>query len=351
MTMPENSKSLENSPASDSTPNWSRPLANGRLECLLCPRHCRLKEGQRGFCYIRRREGTRIVNTGINTSLGFQIDPIEKKPLNHFYPTSTALSFGTAGCNLGCLFCQNWHLSRARAVEESSAAANPLDIAKAAKRYDCRSVAFTYNDPTIWADYAVTVARACHELDVKTVAVSNGYIDPEPRAYFYQHMDAANIDLKGFTDKFYRRSCLATLKPVLDTLIYIRQHTKTWLELTTLIIPGLNDSPREMELQADWIVNELGAEVPLHLTAFHPTFQMTDRPATPADTLFALRQVALDRGLLYVYTGNIMSPSTQSTFCPRCGELMIERHWHKVQIKGSRPDICPQCLTKIAGCF
>ena len=330
---------------------WNALREDGRLECLLCPRHCRMKDGQRGFCFIRRNQGGKIVNTAYATSLGFQIDPIEKKPLNHFYPGTTALSFGTAGCNLGCTFCQNWHLSRAKQVEESSAAVSPEAIAAAAKRHDCKSVAFTYNDPIIWADYAMEVAQACHGRGVKTVAVSNGYMNPEPRRQFYAYMDAANIDLKAFTEGFYRRCCLADLRTVLDTLVYLAKETPVWLEITTLIIPGLNDDPQEMKQQSRWMVKELGEDIPLHLTAFHPTFRMTDREATPPETLMKLRGIAMGEGLKYVYTGNVMSPETQSTYCPQCREMLIERHWHRIAIKGLRDGRCSKCGLFLAGRF
>lgn len=328
---------------------WSALREDGRRECRLCPRHCRMKDGQRGFCFIRQNQRGKIVNTAYATSLGFQIDPIEKKPLNHFYPGTAALSFGTAGCNLGCTFCQNWHLSRAKQVEESSSAVRPEAIAAAAKRHHCQSVAFTYNDPIIWADYALEVAKACHELGVLAVAVSNGYMEPEPRRQFYAHMDAANIDLKAFTESFYRRYCLADLHTVMDTLVYIKKETNVWLEITTLIIPGLNDDPEEMKQQSRWMVRELGEDVPLHLTAFHPTFRMTDREATPLETLLELRQIALGEGLKYVYTGNVMSPETQSTYCPRCGELLIERHWHRIEVKKMQNGKCAKCGWALAG--
>lgn len=333
----------------DETVSWFHRLGNGRLECEVCPRRCRLKDGQRGFCFARQRQGEQIVDTTSCTSLGFQIDPVEKKPLNHFYPGTSALSFGTAGCNLGCTFCQNWHMSRAKEVEASSAPVQPQAIAQAAKRYGCQSVAFTYNDPIIWAEYAIEVAKSCRACGVKTVAVSNGYMSPGPRRLFYEYMDAANIDLKAFTEGFYRRYCLASLKPVLDTLVYIRAHTKTWLELTTLIIPGLNDSPQEMTAQCRWIANELGCDVPLHLTAFHPTFRLTDREPTPLSTLLRLREVALEQGLKFVYTGNVMSPATQSTYCPKCGELLLERQWHRVEVKALRAGRCRRCGEVVPG--
>ena len=330
---------------------WSKSLADGRLECLLCPRHCRLREGQRGFCFIRKRCEGQLVNTAYRASLGFHIDPIEKKPLNHFYPGTTALSFGTPGCNLGCLFCQNWHLSRAQEAHSGGSNVKPAHIAQAALMNGCRSLAFTYNDPIIWADFALETAEACRELGIKTVAVSNGYMEPEPRRLFYEYIDAANIDLKAFNEDFYRRYCLAHLQPVLDTLVYIKHRTSTWLELTTLIIPELNDSPQEMRRQCSWIVRELGADVPLHLSAFHPSFRLSDRPATPTETLINLRQIALECGLLYVYTGNIHAPETQATYCPKCGEMLIERQFYEVDERALNKGVCQRCGTQIAGRF
>src|SRR5947208_8392740 len=271
-------------------------LPDGRIECRLCPRFCKLNEGQRGFCFVRQRVGDRMVLTTYGRSSGFCVDPIEKKPLNHFLPGTSVLSFGTAGCNLGCRFCQNWDMSKSREMDTLADAASPEQIARRAEELGCRSVAFTYNDPVIFLEYAVDVARACHERGLKTVAVTAGYICPEPRAEMYRYMDAANVDLKGFTEDFYRKLCLGHLQPVLDTLVYLKRETQVWFEITTLLIPGHNDSDPEVTALSEWILRELGPDVPLHFTAFHPDFQMMDTPPTPASTLTRARRIALRTG-------------------------------------------------------
>ena len=280
-------------------------IDDGRIQCDLCPRDCRLHEGQRGACFVRQRSNDRMVLTTYGRSSGFCIDPIEKKPLNHFYPGSSVLSFGTAGCNLACKFCQNWDISKSREMDTLMDQASPVAIAQAAKRAACKSVAFTYNDPVIFAEYAMDTADACHELGIQAVAVTAGYIGTEARREFYGKMDAANVDLKGFTDEFYVKVCGARLQPVLDTLIYLRHETDVWTEITTLLIPGKNDSDAELEAECKWIARELGPDVPLHFTAFHPDYKMTDIARTPAATLSRARRIALGEGLRYVYTGNV----------------------------------------------
>ncbi len=308
---------------------WRR-LPGGKIECTLCPRRCRLSEGQRGLCFVRRREGDRMVLTTYGRSSGFCIDPIEKKPLNHFYPGTSVLSFGTAGCNLACKFCQNWDISKARAQDRLMDAADPDTIAAAAARYGCRSVAFTYNDPVIFLEYAVDTARACRARDIRTVAVTAGYIEPEPAREFFAVMDAANVDLKGFSERFYRRLCAGRLAPVLDTLRFIRHETDCWLELTTLLIPGWNDDPDELRAMCRWIADELGPEVPLHFTAFHPDWKMLDTPPTPPATLRRARDIAREEGLWFVYTGNVHDPEGQTTYCPRCEAPVIVRDWYAI---------------------
>jgi pyruvate formate lyase activating enzyme len=305
-------------------------LADGRIQCDVCPRYCKLHEGQRGLCFVRARLGDRVVLTTYGRSSGFCIDPIEKKPLSHFLPGTPVLSFGTAGCNLTCKFCQNWDISKARDFDRVQDLASPEAIAEAAARSRCRSVAFTYNDPVIFLEYAVDVAEACRERGIKTVAVSAGYISAEPRAEFFRHMDAANIDLKGFTDGFYKNLCSARLAPVLETLEYIKHETDVWLEITTLLIPGENDSPAEIEALSRWVLEHLGPDVPLHFTAFHPDWKMLDTQATPPATVRAARQIARGVGLRYVYTGNIHDPPGQATYCPDCGEVLIGRDWHDI---------------------
>ncbi|MFQ5691252.1 MAG: AmmeMemoRadiSam system radical SAM enzyme, partial [Gemmatimonadota bacterium] len=294
-------------------------LDDGRVQCDLCPRACRLREGQRGLCFVRANQDGRVVLTTWGRSSGFCVDPIEKKPLHHFLPGTSVLSFGTAGCNLTCRFCQNWDISKSRELDTLLDEATPETIARAAEALGCRSVAYTYNDPVIFHEYAIDVARACRERGIRSVAVTAGYVRPEPRAEFYRHMDAVNVDLKGFTDRFYRSLCTARLEPVLDTLRYIRHETGVWLEITTLLIPGENDSEAEIDRLTRWVVAELGADIPLHFTAFHPDWKMRDRPPTPSATLRRARGIARANGVRYAHTGNVRDPEGQSTYCHACG--------------------------------
>ncbi len=308
---------------------WDR-LPNGRIKCTLCPNHCRLADGQRGACFVRAARDGGIVLTTYGRSSGFCIDPIEKKPLNHFLPGTPVLSFGTAGCNLTCRFCQNWSISKSRETDTLSDEASPEAIAAAATRHGCPSVAFTYNDPVIFLEYAVDIARACHAIGVRTVAVTAGYINPEPRREFFAHMDAANVDLKGFTEDFYQRVCGASLAAVQETLVYLVRETRVWVELTTLLIPGENDSDAELDAMTTWIAAALGPEVPLHFTAFHPDYKMMDRPPTPPETLTRARAIARANGLRYVYTGNVHDEAGGSTYCVGCGERLIGRDWYEI---------------------
>ena len=329
---------------------WWNPLPDGRLECRLCPRFCKLNEGQRGFCFVRKRLGNQIVLTTYGRSSGFCIDPVEKKPLNHFLPGTSVLSFGTAGCNLGCRFCQNWDISKAREWDKLADAASPEDIAREARRLGCRSVAFTYNDPVIFAEYAIDVAQACRELGVRSIAVTAGYITAEARADFYQHMDAANVDLKAFSDDFYHRLCFASLGPVLETLKFLKA-TDVWFEVTTLLIPDENDSEAEIHRAAEWFAENLGPDVPWHFTAFHPDFKMLNKPRTPRKTLDRARQIALSKGLHYVYTGNVHDPEGSSTWCPGCGQLIIERDWYELGEWNLIDGRCEFCGISIPGQF
>ncbi|HWO56516.1 MAG TPA: AmmeMemoRadiSam system radical SAM enzyme [bacterium] len=330
---------------------WHR-LDDGRLQCDLCPRFCRMNEGQRGLCFVRMRQDDQVVLTTYGRSSGFCVDPIEKKPLHHFLPGTPVLSFGTAGCNLTCLFCQNWDISKSRETDTLADQASPETIARAAAALGCRSVAFTYNDPVIFLEYAIDVAAACREAGIKAVAVTAGYITPEPRREFYQYMDAANVDLKGFTEEFYRNVCGGHLAPVLDTLVYLKRETSVWFELTTLLIPGLNDTDPEIDAMTRWVVNNLGPDVPMHFTAFHPDWKMTDRPRTPAATLSRARRIARQNGVRYAYTGNIHDEEGESTYCPSCGEKLIGRDWYvltdwRLDERGA----CGRCGTVIAGLF
>ncbi len=309
------------------TTHW-HALPDGRVQCDVCPRFCKLQEGQRGLCFVRARQGGAVVLTSYNRSSGYCVDPIEKKPLNHFLPGTPILSFGTAGCNLTCKFCQNWDISKARAFDRLQDLASPEAIAQAAVASGCRSVAFTYNDPVIFLEYAVDVAQACRERGIKTVAVSAGYICEQPRAEFFRHMDAANIDLKGFNERFYKDLCSARLGPVLETLEYLKHETNVWFEITTLLIPGENDQPAEIEALSRWVMERLGPDVPLHFTAFHPDWKMLDTPATPAATLRTARGIAQDARLRYVFTGNTHDEAGQSTYCYACKTRLIGRDWY-----------------------
>lgn len=337
---------------SDHPGRYWHVIEDGRIQCDLCPRDCRLHEGQRGACFVRQRSGDQMVLTTYGRSSGFCIDPIEKKPLNHFYPGSSVLSFGTAGCNLACKFCQNWDISKSREMDTLMDQATPAAIAEAARSAGCKSVAFTYNDPVIFAEYAMDTADACHDLGIQAVAVTAGYIGVEARREFYAKMDAANVDLKGFTDEFYVKVCGARLQPVLDTLVYLRHETDVWTEITTLLIPGKNDSDAEIEAECKWIARELGPDVPLHFTAFHPDYKMTDIGRTPASTLSRARNIALGEGLRYVYTGNVHDLQGGTTFCPGCARPLIERDWHEIRsYELSADGRCRHCHASLPGRF
>ncbi len=331
---------------------WCHMLQDGRLQCDLCPRDCRLHEGQRGACFVRKRENDQMVLTTYGRSSGFCVDPVEKKPLNHFYPGSSILSFGTAGCNLACKFCQNWDISKSRDVDTLADSASPEQLARAALELGCRSVAFTYNDPVIFAEYAMDVADACHALGIQAVAVTAGYMHAQPRREFYAKMDAANVDLKAFTEEFYFRTCSAHLNDVLDTLVYLEHETEVWFEITTLLIPGKNDSDGEIDDECRWIAKELGSDVPLHFTAFHPDWKMTDVPPTPASTLTRARGIALRHGLRYVYTGNVHDTAGGSTYCPHCGNSVIARDWYRIlDYRLTEEGRCKDCGGVISGRF
>ena len=327
-------------------------LGDGRVQCDLCPRFCRLHDGQRGFCFVRACRDGEIVLTTYGRSSGFCVDPIEKKPLNHFLPGTPVLSFGTAGCNLGCKFCQNWDISKSREIDTLADAATPEAIALAAKRLKCSSVAFTYNDPVIFHEYAIDVAQACRAHGIRTVAVTAGEVCPEPRAEFYRHMDAANVDLKGFTERFYREICAGHFEAVLDTLRYLRHETDVWFEITNLIIPGQNDDEGELEAMTRWVVEELGPDVPMHFTAFHPDWRMLDTPHTPPATLKRARSIALQAGVRYAYTGNIHDPEGGVTSCHACGAELIQRIGYDLTVGELTGDgHCGVCGARCPGVF
>jgi len=333
---------------------WHR-LDDGRVQCDVCPRFCKLREGQRGLCFVRACANYEIVLTTYGRSSGFCVDPIEKKPLNHFLPGTSVLSFGTAGCNLACKFCQNWDISRSREQDKLQAIASPQRIAERAVETASRSVAFTYNDPVIFLEYAIDAAEACHEYGIKTVAVTAAYVTEEPREEFFRHMDAANVDLKAFTERFYWKLCGGHLAPVLETIKYLKHETNVWFELTDLLIPHENDSEAEIDEMTQWIAEHIGCDVPLHFTAFHPDWKMMDKPRTPLQTLHRSRDIALKNGLRYVYTGNVHEFKGSSTYCHNCGDILIGRDWYKLSTWNVTAEnghgSCSNCGTAVAGIF
>ncbi len=327
-------------------------LEDGRAQCDLCPRFCKMHDGQRGLCFVRANHHGAIVLTTYGRSSGFCVDPIEKKPLNHFLPGTPVLSFGTAGCNLACQFCQNWDISKSREMDRLMDQATPAAIAAAAERLGCRSVAYTYNDPVIFMEYAVDVADACKDRGIRSVAVTAGYMTAEPRADFYRHMDAANVDLKAFTEDFYWKITSAHLAPVLETLEYLKHQTSVWFELTTLVIPGHNDSDQELTEMATWVVSHLGPDVPMHFSAFHPDWRMREVGPTPPATLTRARRIAMDQGVRYAYTGNVQDEAGQSTYCHSCGATLIGRDGYVITswaLTGA--GACQRCGTACAGVF
>ncbi len=330
---------------------WWEPAEKDKILCTLCPRYCKIGKGQPGFCYIRQNHGGQLYTIGYGRPTGFAIDPIEKKPLNHFYPGSSILSFGTAGCNLGCRFCQNWSISKAKLDDENSIEASPEDVVMLARQYNAPSIAFTYNDPTIFGEYVIDISKLARQEGIKTVMVTAGYIDKEARKDVYKYIDAANVDLKAFTERFYFKLTFSSLSSVLDTLIWLKNETNVWFEITTLLIPDENDSSDEIQQECEWILNNLGDEVPLHFTAFHPDFKMLNKQRTPESTLTRARNIALRSGIKFCYVGNVFNKEGQTTFCPNCKRALIARDWHTIQSNKMQGNTCYNCGTKIPGRF
>ncbi len=331
--------------------DWWKPAEKGKILCTLCPRYCKIGEGQPGFCYIRQNHGGKLYTTGYGHPTGFAVDPIEKKPLNHFYPGTEVLSFGTAGCNLGCRFCQNWSISKAKLDELNSLSVSPEDVVNLAKQYHVPSIAFTYNDPTIFGEYVIDISKTAREEGIKTVMVTAGYIDKNARKDVYKYIDAANVDLKAFTERFYFKLTFSHLKDVLDTLVWLRNETNVWFEITTLQIPDENDSAEEVKQECEWILKNLGDSVPLHFTAFHPDFKMWDKEKTSAQTLEMSREIALSLGIRYCYVGNVHSSKGQTTYCYNCKAPLIKRDWHSVLSYKIMDGKCYNCGAEIHGRF
>jgi len=330
---------------------WWEPTDGGKILCTLCPRYCKIGDGQPGFCYIRQNIDGKLYSIGYGRPTGFAIDPVEKKPLNHFLPGSTILSFGTAGCNLGCKFCQNWSMSKAKLDDDNSLDVSPEGVVELAKNYRTPSIAYTYNDPTIFGEYVINISKIAREEGIKSVMVTAGYIDKEARKDVYKYIDAANVDLKGFTERFYWKNTYSHLNDVLDTLIWLKNETDVWFEITTLLIPDENDSPEEVRQECDWILKNLGDNIPLHFTAFHPDFRMLDKEKTPERTLTSARKIAIDSGIKYCYVGNIHNKEGQTTYCPNCNEKLIKRDWHSVISNKIKNGCCTACGEKIDGVY
>lgn len=330
---------------------WWEKTENGKILCTLCPRYCKIGEGKRGFCFIRQNIAGKLYSSGYGHPVGFAIDPVEKKPLNHFLPGTGILSFGTAGCNLGCRFCQNWETSKAKNDEISSTEASPEEVVELAKRYGVPSIAYTYNDPTIYGEYVEDISKIAGEEGIKNVMVTAGYIDKKAREEVYKYIDAVNVDLKAFTENFYFKLTFSHLEDVLDTLLWLKNETDIWTEITTLLIPDENDTDEEINRMSDWILENLGDEVPLHFTAFHPDFKMRDKPATPPETLTRARKIAMEKGIKFVYVGNVFNSEGQTTYCPNCGEKLIKRSWHSVTSNKLNGNKCVNCGTEIPGVF
>ena len=330
---------------------WWEQIENEKILCTLCPRYCTLGEGQHGFCYIRKNIDGKLYSIGYGKPTGFAIDPIEKKPLNHFLPGTTILSFGTAGCNLGCKFCQNWSISKAKLDDLNSLEVSPEAVVDLAKKNKSPSIAFTYNDPTIFGEYVIDISKIAREEKINSVMVTAGYIDKSARKEIYQFIDAANVDLKAFSENFYHKITSSHLDDVLDTLIWLKHETDVWVEITTLLIPDENDSDEELKLMTDWILKNLGDSVPLHFTAFHPDFKMMNKARTPASTLKRAREIALSAGIKYCYVGNVHNHEGQSTYCPNCNETVIKRDWHSVLLNKLKNGKCIKCNYQIAGRF
>lgn len=330
---------------------WWEPTHNNKILCTLCPRYCKIGESQPGFCYIRQNHGGKLYTIGYGKPTGFAIDPIEKKPLNHFLPGTSILSFGTAGCNLGCKFCQNWSMSKAKLDDMNSLTVSPEGVVELAKSYGTPSVAFTYNDPTIFGEYVIDISKIAREEGIKSVMVTAGYIDKEARKDVYKYVDAANVDLKGFTERFYWKNTISHLDDVLDTLVWLKNETEVWFEITTLLIPDENDSPEEIKQECDWILKNLGDSIPLHFTAFHPDFKMMDKERTPENTLITARKIAIEMGIKYCYVGNVHNKEGQTTYCPKCKEKLIKRDWHSVISNKLVNGYCKSCNNKIEGLF
>lgn len=323
-------------------------IGDKKVQCNLCAHQCKINDGKKGICLVRENKDGTLYTLVYGRIISQNVDPIEKKPLFNFYPGTTAYSIATVGCNFKCQFCQNWEISQMVRDEHliMGNEASPELIVENAKRYGSKSIAYTYTEPTIFFEYAYDTAKLAHESDIKNVFVTNGYMTEEAIKKIEPYLDAANVDLKSFSDDFYRKLCGAKLQPVLDALKLMKK-LGIWVEVTTLIIPTLNDSSEELREIAKFIFNELGEETPWHISRFYPAYKLRDKPPTPIETIHKAREIGLNEGLKYVYEGNVPGSTGENTYCPNCKNLVIQRWGYNILKKNIKDGICQHCNYKI----
>ena len=323
-----------------------KKLKNKIVQCQLCPHFCSLKEGEKGKCGVRENQNGKLMNLVYNHPCSLVLDPIEKKPLYHFLPGEESLSIATVGCNLACQHCQNYDISQAKSISIKEVKAE--EVIKEAKDKGVKIIAYTFTEPTIFYEYMLEIAKLAKKSEIKNIIVSNGFINPEPLRELCKYIGGANIDLKSISDDFYKKICRARVKPVLESLKILKQEN-VWIEITNLLIPGLNDSNGDIKKLVDWVKDNLGLEIPIHFTAFYPTHKLTHLPRTSLSTLKRARGLALDAGIKYVYTGNLPDEEGNCTFCPKCKKLLIKRSWFSITENNLKKGKCPSCNEKIDG--
>ena len=343
---PANGARREDEPEMEA--RYYEKLPNRKIKCTLCPRSCIIDDLERGYCGVRENRQGAYYTLVYGKPCTIHVDPIEKKPLFHFLPASSALSLATVGCNVFCKFCQNWEISQSRPEQVSAMRVSPDEMALRAIQQNCHVVAFTYSEPVVFAEYMYDVAAVAKKSEIRSVMISNGFIQKQPMRDLCTVLDGVKIDLKAFTERFYRELVSGELKPVLDTLVLLRQE-KIWFEIVYLVIPGENDDRNELASLSRWIRSELGEDVPLHFTRFYPQYRMTNLPPTPIKTLQEARNIALDAGVHYVYTGNVPGDKGENTYCPACGKLLIRRLGYTVVENNLKSSSCPACQKIIAG--
>ncbi len=323
-------------------------LPDKRVRCTLCPRRCVVEPGKRGFCEVRENRGGLYYTLVYSRPCTAHVDPIEKKPFFHFLPGTQAFSLATVGCNVDCMFCQNWEISQARPEEVQSIDLPPAQVARLASQYQCPTIAYTYTEPVVFTEYVLDCARAAKDRKVRSVVVSNGFINPEPLLDLCGVLDAVKIDLKAFRQKFYTEIVQGLLRPVMDTLVTLKKQ-KMWTEIVYLVVPTKNDDEGEIREMCQWVASELGKETPVHFTRFHPQYRLRNLPPTPVSTLRKAREIGFKEGLSFVYVGNVPGEEGENTFCPHCGKVVIRRVGYSIRENNLRGDRCGSCGGTIAG--